>query len=221
MKGTGLIAELGDQGPVVALRADLDALPVDDPPVRPGPAGRRASPMPAGTTCTPPDWWEPRIALAETHGRGLLPGRARLLFQPAEEVMPGGALRLMEAGALDEVVRIFALHCDPTHRRRPGRAPRGSADRCRRRPRRPVDGTRRAHLPPAPDRGPHLRARQGLTELPAILSRRLDPRAGVSVVWGCPRRVGAQRHPRGRPGRRHGPDARRGRLGRRRKLVPD
>ena len=28
--------------------------------------------------------------------------------------MPGGALRMMEAGALDEVSRIFSLHCDPT-----------------------------------------------------------------------------------------------------------
>ena len=47
------------------------------------------------------------------HDRGLLPGRVRLLFQPAEEVMPGGALHLMEEGALDDVERVFALHCDP------------------------------------------------------------------------------------------------------------
>ena len=31
-------------------------------------------------------------ALAEVHAQGLLRGRVRLLFQPAEEVMPGGAL---------------------------------------------------------------------------------------------------------------------------------
>ena len=54
------------------------------------------------------------LALAEVHARGLLPGRVRFLFQPAEEVMPGGALQLMEQGALDEVLRIFMLHCDPT-----------------------------------------------------------------------------------------------------------
>ena len=56
-----------------------------------------------------------------------------------------------------------------------------------------------------------------VTELPAVLSRRLDPRAGVSVVWGIVRvRLRRQRHPRHRPRRWHRADARRGRLGRRR-----
>ena len=127
------------------------------------------------------------VALAEVHARGLLDGRVRFLFQPAEEVMPGGALRLMEAGALDDVVRIFMLHCDPT-----------------------VDvgqlGLREGPLTGAADaldvrltgRGghtsrPHLTEDltfalgKVLTELPAILSRRLDPRAGVSLVWGSVR----------------------------------
>src|SRR3546814_6980419 len=45
---------------------------------------------------------------------GLLPGRVRLLFQPAEEVMPGGALELVAQGALNGVSHIFCLHCDPT-----------------------------------------------------------------------------------------------------------
>ena len=40
------------------------------------------------------------LALSEVSARGLLPGRVRLLFQPAEEVMPGGALHLLAAGAL-------------------------------------------------------------------------------------------------------------------------
>src|SRR4051812_25175633 len=112
---SGLIADLGSgQDPRVALRADLDALPVND---------------------TSGDAWQSRVpgvahacghdvhttallgagmALAETHAAGLLPGRVRLLFQPAEEVMPGGATQLMELGALDEVTRIFCLHCDPS-----------------------------------------------------------------------------------------------------------
>ena len=55
------------------------------------------------------------LALAEVHRRGLLPGRVRLLFQPAEEVMPGGALELIEAGCARRASsRIFGLHCDPT-----------------------------------------------------------------------------------------------------------
>jgi amidohydrolase len=124
------------------------------------------------------------LALAETHARGLLPGRVRLFFQPAEEVMPGGALHLMSIGALEGVERIFALHCDPG-----------------------VDvgqvGLRLGPLTSAADRlevrlegtgghtsRPHLTGdltfalAKVTTELPAMLSRRLDPRSGVSLVWG-------------------------------------
>src|SRR5262245_58547756 len=49
---------------------------------------------------------------ARAAGRSL-PGRIRLIFQPAEEV-PGGALDVMAAGHIASVERIFALHCDPS-----------------------------------------------------------------------------------------------------------
>ncbi len=42
-----------------------------------------------------------------------LPVGVRLLFQPAEELMPGGAIDAVAAGAVSGVARIFALHCDP------------------------------------------------------------------------------------------------------------
>ena len=35
------------------------------------------------------------------------------MFQPAEEVQPGGALDVIAAGGLDGVGQIFAFHCDP------------------------------------------------------------------------------------------------------------
>ena len=53
------------------------------------------------------------LALAELARAGRLPGRVRLIFQPAEEVLPGGAPEVIAAGGLDGVGRIFALHCDP------------------------------------------------------------------------------------------------------------
>ena len=116
LDGSGLIAELGDEraGRRAARRPRRAAgrrhhrRPV-------GQHRRPASPTPAGTTCTPP-----RCVGAGARARrgpraaGLLPGRVRLLFQPAEEVMPGGALQPDAAGALDDVARIFVLHCDPT-----------------------------------------------------------------------------------------------------------
>src|SRR5690348_18431598 len=42
-----------------------------------------------------------------------LPVGVRLIFQAAEELMPGGAIDAIAAGALTGVSRIFALHCDP------------------------------------------------------------------------------------------------------------
>jgi len=184
---TGLIADLGGGGKesrVVALRGDMDALPVDDVTTDiwtstvPGVA--HACGHDVHTTAL----LGAGLALADLHRESPLPGGVRLLFQPAEEVMPGGALHLMSLGALDDVERIFALHCDPT-----------------------VDvgrvGIRSGALTSAADlidvhlsgtgghtSRPHLTGdlvfalAKVTTELPVILSRRMDPRAGVSVVWG-------------------------------------
>ncbi|CUR60262.1 putative amidohydrolase [metagenome] len=181
---SGLIADLGTQGPVVALRADLDALPVDDrtgdPWASSAPGVAHACGHDVHTTCL----LGAGMALAELQVRGLLPGRVRLLFQPAEEVMPGGALSMIENGALDDVVRAFGLHCDPgldvgQVGLRVGPLT-GAADALEVRLRGGGGHTSRPHLT------------QDLTfalgtlvaQLPAALSRRLDPRAGLSLVWG-------------------------------------
>src|SRR6185436_10759182 len=113
-----------------------------------------------------------------------LPGRVRLIFQPAEEIMPGGALMSIEAGALDGISRIFGLHADPgldvgTVGLREGPLT-GAADSLDVLLSGKGGHTSRPHLTE------DLTFALGklVTELPAILSRRLDPRAGVSVVWG-------------------------------------
>jgi len=51
--------------------------------------------------------------LAELAEQGRLPRPVRLVFQPAEEIMPGGALDAIKANVLDGVGRILAVHCDP------------------------------------------------------------------------------------------------------------
>ncbi len=181
----GLTADLGDDAaaPVVALRADLDALPVED---RTGEAW--ASTVDGVAHACGHD-----VHTTAVVGAGLalagrrLPGRVRLMFQPAEEVLPGGALELVAAGALDDVAHVFGLHCDP------------SLDAGR-------VGLRVGPLTSAVDmlsvrltgRGghtsrPHLTQDLTyaigalMTQLPAVLSRRMDPRSGASVVWGAVR----------------------------------
>jgi amidohydrolase len=181
---TGFAADLGNEGPRVALRADMDALPVQDLTEDPWASTVAGVAHACGHDVHTTSLTGAALALAEVHAGGLLPGRVRLLFQPAEEVMPGGALHLLAEGALDEVERVFALHCDPG-----------------------VDvgqvGLRLGPLTSAADRvevrltgtgghtsRPHLTSdltfalAKVTTELPAVLSRRMDPRAGVSMVWG-------------------------------------
>src|SRR5215207_2650665 len=182
---SGAIAEIGAGDRVVALRADLDALPVQDVTRDPW-----TSTVPGVAHACGHDVHTAALvgaahALAEAHGRGQLGGRVRLLFQPAEEVMPGGAVHLVNNhAALDEVERIFALHAEPavdvgTIGVRTGPIT-SAADRIEVRLEGTGGHTSRPHLT-----GDLTFALAKITsELPAVLSRRMDPRAGVSVVWG-------------------------------------
>jgi amidohydrolase len=181
---SGLVADLGDSGPLVALRADLDALPVDDTTTD---AWRSQVPGVAhacGHDVHTAALLGAGIALSEVLNAGLLPGRVRLLFQPAEEVMPGGAQQLIGLGALEDVTRIFCLHCDPSidvGRVGLREGPiTGAADALDIRLSGSGGHTSRPHL----TEDLTFALATLVTELPAVLSRRLDPRAGVSVVWG-------------------------------------
>jgi amidohydrolase len=181
---SGLVADLGEEGHLVALRADLDALPVDDTTTDPWRSQVAGVAHACGHDVHTTGLLGAGLALAEVHAAGQLPGRVRLLFQPAEEVMPGGATRLLELGVLDDVSRIFCLHCDPTVDvgqvgLREGPVT-GAADALQISLSGSGGHTSRPHLTE------DLTFALGkiVTELPAVLSRRLDPRAGVSVVWG-------------------------------------
>jgi amidohydrolase len=112
-----------------------------------------------------------------------VPGRVRLLFQPAEEVAEG-ALAAMGEGAITGVDRIFALHCDPRFEvgqlgLRTGPIT-GACDKIKVRVSGPGGHTARPHLTA------DLVYALGkiVTELPAALSRRVDPRSTLSLVWG-------------------------------------
>lgn len=184
-EGTGLSVDLGPAGgPIVALRADLDALPVLDTTQDPWRSKNPGVAHACGHDVHVSALVGAATALAEADREHGLPVRVRLIFQPAEEVMPGGALRLLSEGVLAGVSRIFALHCDPSLD--VGRigiregAITGASDQIH-----VVLSGRGGHTS-RPHLTEDLTFALGslITQLPAVLSRRFDPRAGVSLVWG-------------------------------------
>jgi amidohydrolase len=184
---TGLIVDLDSAGEStrrIALRADLDALPVQDATSDPWQSTVDGVAHACGHDVHVTALLGAGLALARLDAVGGLPGRVRLIFQPAEEMMPGGATELMAGGALDGVSSIFTLHCDPTLDvgqvgLREG-AITGAADMVSIRISGRGGHTSRPHLTE------DLTYALGvlMTQLPAALSRRLDPRAGATLVWG-------------------------------------
>jgi amidohydrolase len=190
-KGTGLLVDIGSgngqdadaERPVVALRADLDALPMADEKDVPYRSTVPDACHACGHDVHTAVLLGAGLFLAEQAAAGLLPGRVRLVFQPAEEAA-SGALDVLAAGGIAAVGRIFALHCDP--RLDAGQlgvrsgAITAACDRVQVRVSGPGGHTARPHLTV------DLVYALGkiITEVPAALSRRVDPRSSLSLVWG-------------------------------------
>ena len=116
--GTGLVCDIaiGDVGPhspVVALRADIDALAMSDEKS----VGYRSQVDGVAHACghdvhTTAVLGAARalVAVARTSD---VAGTVRLVFEPAEESVPGGAVDVIREGWLDGVSAIFGVHCDP------------------------------------------------------------------------------------------------------------
>lgn len=115
--GTGLMCDIGSWDgvrPLFAIRADIDALPIPD--TKAGVPYRSTVPDRAhacGHDVHTTTVLGAGLVLAELDRQGLLPQPVRLIFQPAEEVLPGGASDAIESGVLDGVGKIIAVHCDP------------------------------------------------------------------------------------------------------------
>jgi len=185
--GTGVVCDvIGSDGeaPSIGFRGDIDALPLDDATAtsyRSRTAGVcHACGHDAHTTIV----LGTALVLAELARDGLLAGSARLIFQPAEELIPGGALDVLAAGETVGLGSVFAFHCDP--RLAVGQIGfrvgpvTGGADGIKVTLSGPGGHTARPHL--TTDLVYALGAL--VTGLPGAMSRLTDPRAGLSVVWG-------------------------------------
>lgn len=180
--GTGLVCDIGTGSRRVALRADIDALPLVEATGLAFASTVHGVMHACGHDAHTAILLGAALALASAPA---LPGQIRVIFQPAEEVMPGGALDVLATGAVSDVDHIFALHCAP-------RLPVGQV------------GTRVGPMTSASDllelrlsspgghtSRPHLTADlvhalgTVITGLPSLLSRRVDPRSGTLLVWGA------------------------------------
>ncbi|MUT66793.1 amidohydrolase [Paenibacillus sp. NEAU-GSW1] len=108
--GYGIIAAITGElpGPVIALRADIDALPIQDEK-----QCEYASSVPGVMHACGHDGHTAALLAAASYymqNKGSLAGERRLLFQPAEEVTPGGALQMIRDGALEGVDAIYGVH---------------------------------------------------------------------------------------------------------------
>ena len=107
---TGLIAEIGSGQPIIALRADIDALPIFEQTNLP-----YASQNPGVMHACGHDFHQTSLLGAAELLKAMeedLQGTIRLIFQPAEETSCG-ALEVIETGYLDDVKAIVGFHNMP------------------------------------------------------------------------------------------------------------
>jgi amidohydrolase len=179
--GTGLTVEVGTGDPIVGFRADMDALPIQeeaDPPYR----SERDGVMHA---CGHDVHTAVGVGVASAlAGLGDIPGTVRVIFQPAEEQIPGGAVTLCEEGVHEGLAALIAFHVDPSLPpgqigiRRGGIT--GASDRV----------VIRLHGPGGHTSRPHQTvdliyvAGRVISNLPLLIRHGIDPRETVLVVFG-------------------------------------
>ena len=180
--GTGLVVEVGDGDRVVGFRADLDALPIQEETD----ASYRSQHSGVMHACGHDVHTAIGVGMAGVLAElgDALAGRVRLVFQPAEEQIPGGASVMCEEGAADNLSAIAAFHVDPSLPvgnigvRHGGIT--GASDRLIIRLAGPGGHTSRPHQ--TVDLA--YAAGRVITDLPGLLRHGVDPRETIALVFG-------------------------------------
>ena len=112
---TGVVADIGEGGKMVAIRADMDALPLqelNETEFKSQVDGKMHA-------CGHDSHTAMALGAAQILAKEKFEGRIRFLFQPSEEAADeegkSGAMRMVEDGAMDGVDYVIAQHIDPTH----------------------------------------------------------------------------------------------------------
>ena len=182
--GTGVICDIGSGGRVVALRSDIDALPLPDlkdvPYRSEAPGVCHACGHDAHTAIV----LATAEVLAELAADGGLPGTVRPLFQPAEETCREGRSTSSPTSGCADVDR--STRCTAIRGSASGTSGCGRGRSLLR----PTASRSVSPVPVGTPGRPHLTSElvyalgRVITDLPGLLSRRIDPRAGLSMVWG-------------------------------------
>lgn len=179
--GTGVFVDVGTGPPLVGFRADLDALAIQEEGTSPYVSQHPGLMHACGHDVHTAIGCGIAGALASIED---LPGAVRVIFQPAEEHIPGGASTLVEEGVHRGLTSILAYHVDPALM--PGKV-----------------GIRIGGITSASDRftvalqgpgghtsRPHqtvdlvYAASKVAVELPTALTRGVDPREPMAIVFG-------------------------------------
>ncbi|MGD9955197.1 MAG: amidohydrolase [Candidatus Nanopelagicales bacterium] len=114
--GTGVVCDVvlgSGVGPVVAVRADIDALAMNDDKD----VGYRSQTDGVAHACGHDVHTTVVLGVARVLARAAdrlgVDGTVRLVFEPAEESVPGGAVAVLSEGFFDDVDAVFGVHCDP------------------------------------------------------------------------------------------------------------
>ena len=111
---TGVVAEIGEGGKVVAIRADMDALPI----LEMNESEYVSQNKGAMHACGHDSHTAMALGAALLLSKEKLPGRVRFLFQPCEETTDeegkSGAQRMSDEGAMEGVSFVIAQHVDPS-----------------------------------------------------------------------------------------------------------